>query len=129
MLALDDAGQVWRTAQTTPTDTTWAPFTKLTGFGMASIAAARNANGRLELIGLDAGGGIWRRTQTSASAWGNWSALNQKTLARVTAETNSAGRIHLVAVDNLGNIWQSIQTSANATTYSAWSQMDGQLRP
>jgi len=126
VLAVDDAGQVWRT---TPTDTNWSPFTKLNGFGMASIAAARNADGRLELVGLDAGGGAWRRTQTTIGSWGDWSPLNSKTLARLTAETNANGRIHLVGVDNLGNIWQSTQMSPNASTYSIWSQLDGQLRP
>jgi subtilisin family serine protease len=129
VLGVDDAGQVWRTTQTTPTDNNWSPFAKLSGFGMASVAAARNANGKLELIGLDAGGGVWHRTQTTIGTWGDWSPLNPRTLARLTTETNADGRIHLVGVDNLGNIWQTTQTSANASTYSPWSRLDGQLRP
>jgi len=126
---VDDAGQVWRTTQTSPTDTNWTPLTKLTGFGMAVVAAARNADGRLELVGLDAGGGAWHRTRTTAGTWSDWQALNPKTLARLTADTNADGRIHLIGVDNLGNIWQSTQTSANASTWSSWSQLGGQLRP
>jgi hypothetical protein len=77
---------------------------------MASIAAAHNANGNIELVGLDAGGGAWRRTQNAGGTWGDWSPLNPKTLARVTAETGTDGRIQLVGVDNLGNIWHSVQT-------------------
>jgi hypothetical protein len=129
VLGVDDSGQVWRATQTTATDTNWSVFTKLTGFGVASIAAARNANGNLELVGVDAGGGGWRRTQAANGTWGDWSALNQKTLARLTAEAGTDGRIQLIGVDNLGNVWQSVQTSPNATTYSAWSILDGQLRP
>ena len=129
VLAVDDAGQVWRTAQTTPSDTNWSPLTKLDGFGMSMVAAARNADGRLELIGVDAGGGVWRRTRATAGTWSDWSRLSQRTLARVTAETGASGRIQLVGVDNLGNIWQSTQTAANAGTWSPWTQLDGQLRP
>jgi hypothetical protein len=129
VLAVDDAGAVWRTTQTTPTDTNWSPLTKLNGFGVASIAAARHANGSIELIGVDAGGGAWRRTQAAGGAWGAWSQLQPKTLARVTAEAGNDGRIQIVGVDNLGNVWHSIQTSPNAGTYSPWTLLDGQLRP
>lgn len=129
VLAVDDAGAVWRTTQTTPTDTTWSPFTKLNGFGVASIAAARHANGNIELIGVDAGGGAWRRTQAAGGAWGDWSRLHPKTLARATAETGNDGRIQIVGVDNLGNVWHSVQTFPNADTYSPWVLLDGQLRP
>jgi hypothetical protein len=129
VLAVDDAGQVWRTTQTTPTGTSWSPFTKINGFGMASVAATRNANGNVELVGLDAGGGAWRRSQTVGGTWGDWSPLNPKTLARITAETGTDGRVQLIGVDNLGNVWHSVQPSPNASTYSLWSQLDGQLRP
>jgi hypothetical protein len=129
VLALNDAGEIWRTTQTSATDTNWGPFTKLNGFGMASIAAARNASGKLELVGLDAGGGAWHRTQTTVGTWGGWTALSAKTLAQVTAGTNANGRIQIVGVDNLGKIWQSTQTSANSSAYSTWSQIDGTFRP
>ncbi len=129
VLAVDDAGAVWRTTQTTPTDTNWSSFTKLSGFGVASIAAARHANGSIELIGVDAGGGAWRRTQPANGAWGAWSRLHPKTLARVTAEAGNDGRIQIVGVDNLGNVWHSAQTSPNAGTYTPWTLLDGQLRP
>lgn len=128
LLGVDDAGAVWSTTQTTPTDTNWSAFVKLNGFGVASIAAARHANGNIELIGVDAGGGAWRRTQ-AGGAWGAWSPLNPKTLSRVTAESGSDGRIQLVGVDNLGHVWHSVQTSANASTYTSWTQLDGQVRP
>jgi hypothetical protein len=96
---------------------------------MTTVAVARNANGKLGLVGVDAGGGDWRRTRATAGTYGDWSRLSPRTLARVAAETGANGRIQLVGVDNLGNIWQSAQTSANAGTWSPWSQLDGQLRP
>ena len=96
---------------------------------MTTVAVARNANGKLGLVGVDAGGGAWRRTRATPGTWSDWSRLSPRTLARVAAETGANGRIQLVGVDNLGNIWQSAQTSANAGTWSPWSQLDGQLRP
>jgi len=35
----------------------------------------------------------------------------------------------VVGVDQHGDIWQSTQDAANSTTYSPWTQIDGQLRP
>ena len=98
---------------------------------MATIAAARNGDGTLELVGIDTGGGVWRRRQVTAGAttWSAWTALPSRTLAQIAAETNTDGRIQLVGVDNLGNIWQSRQTAANSNSYIAWTQVDGQLRP
>lgn len=129
ILGVDDAGRVWRTVQTTPTDTNWAGFTQVTGMGVTAVAAARNADGTVELVGVDAGGGAWRRRESSAGSWSAWAHLPAKTLSRVAAEAGPDGRITLVGVDNLGNLWQSQQTGINATTYSSWSTMDGQLRP
>jgi subtilisin family serine protease len=132
VIALDDAGQVWRNAQTSANDNNWSGFIKLAGFGVPTIAASRNSNGTLELIGLDAGGGAWHRNQTSAGAttWTDWTALPAKTLADIAAHTNTDGRVQVVGVDNLGTVWQASQTAANSTTYNAWTALPGQpLRP
>jgi hypothetical protein len=129
VLAIDDAGQVWKTTQLTATDTTWSAFSKLSGFGMASVSASRNANGKLELFGVDAGGGVWRRTQPTVGTWGGWTAMPPKTLSRITSETGPDGRIQVVGVDNLGVVWHSTQTAPSAGTFSAWSALDGTLRP
>jgi len=129
VLAIDDAGQVWRTAQTTPTDTNWSPLAKLSGLGddHGRRRPQRQRQARAGQCRL--GGGAWRRTRATPGTWSDWSRLSPRTLARVAAETGANGRIQLVGVDNLGNIWQSAQTSANAGTWSPWSQLDGQLRP
>jgi hypothetical protein len=90
VLAIDDAGQVWRTAQTTPTDTNWSPLAKLSGPGtwsdwsrlsprtLARVAAETGANGRIQLVGVDNLGNIWQSAQTSANAgtWSPWSQLD-----------------------------------------------------
>jgi hypothetical protein len=97
-----------------------------------TIAASRNSNGTLELVGLDGGGGAWHRNQTSAGAttWTDWTALPAKTLADIAAHTNTDGRVQVVGVDNLGRVWQASQTAANSTTYNAWTALPGQpLRP
>jgi hypothetical protein len=81
VLAIDDAGQVWRTAQTTPTDTNWSPLAKLSGLGMTTgpgIAPRPGANGRSQLVGVDNLGNIWQSAQTSAKAGTRspWSQLD-----------------------------------------------------
>ena len=130
VLGVDDAGAVWRAAQTSATDTNWGQFTKLPGFGVTTISAARNSNGALELVGVDAGGNTWRRSQTAVggTAWGGWTPLPVKTFGQVSARTAN-NRVQVVGVDTLGRIWQSTQNGVNATSYAPWTQIDGALRP
>jgi len=131
VLGVDDAGQVWQNGQTSSTDNNWTGFTKLSGFGMASICVTRNHNGTMELIGVDSGGGVWHRTQSDlhVDTWTGWSPLPTKTMSAAGAGLTPGGRVQVVGVDNLGNLWQSTQTGVDAGTYGPWTRVDGQLRP
>jgi hypothetical protein len=91
---------------------------------------ARNADGRLELIGANDQGKVWHRWQNAAgggTGWSDWSRLDGG-LAQVAARADADGRIELFGVNRYGQIWHRVQTSpSSSTSWSSWSQMDGEL--
>ena len=93
---------------------------------MATISAARNSNGTLEVIGVDTGGNSWHRTQTAvgSTSWTAWAPLSLLTLRDIIAQTDN-GKVHLVGVDNLGQVWQTQQSAVNSSTYSGWTRITG----
>ncbi|GAA2910903.1 hypothetical protein GCM10020221_03450 [Streptomyces thioluteus] len=61
---------------TAPGATTAAPRNSLSSLG-SSIAAARNADGRLELFVVDGGGGVFHRRQINpGGGWSGWEKLD-----------------------------------------------------
>ncbi|MFM9542228.1 tectonin domain-containing protein, partial [Streptomyces turgidiscabies] len=93
-----------------------------------SIAAARNADGRLQVFGSNSAGQIYTRSQTSiGGSWSAWVQLDGG-LTQVAAETNANGRIELFGVNSAGQVWHRSQASPGGS-WSAWIQFDGALRP
>ncbi|EMF01335.1 hypothetical protein J7W19_31150 [Streptomyces mobaraensis NBRC 13819 = DSM 40847] len=112
---------------TTPGSAAAAPRFASDGYG-SSIAAARNADGRLELFGTDSTGGVWHRRQVSPGAgWTGWEKFDGS-LTQVAAQTNADGRVELFGVDRTGGVWHRWQTYAGGG-WTGWDKFDGALRP
>jgi hypothetical protein len=131
---VDPAGRIWHTVQGSANDNNgWGPFLELDSLSMFSIAAARNSDGRLVLVGVDSGGNPqWRAEETAGSdSWVQpWTPLPTKTLAHLTVATNPIdGRIQIDGVDFLGNVWQSEQQQPGSASFVPWTHVDGQVRP
>ncbi|MFD8079877.1 hypothetical protein ACFV3E_45700, partial [Streptomyces sp. NPDC059718] len=96
---------------------------------MSELAVARHNDGHLELIGSNAGGQIFHRSQAISGDYASWSPLPQKILSHIAAETNSDGSVEVVGVDTAGAIWQTRQNTTNPDTFTPWGQITGALRP
>ncbi|HKT04073.1 MAG TPA: M4 family metallopeptidase [Rugosimonospora sp.] len=98
-----------------------------TVFG-SSIAAARNADGRLLLLGTNSLDNIVYRTQTAPDSWdgSGWQVFDGS-LRAVAAETNSDGRVELFGVNSVGAIVHRVQTTPGNWGGSGWQVFDGEL--
>jgi len=96
--------------------------------GVLSIAAARNADGRLELFASTGLGGIWHRYQQAANAstWIGWSDMGHLpgvSLNPVEAAVNSDGRMEIFAVGSDGAVWHRWQSKPSAGPWSGWTSL------
>jgi hypothetical protein len=129
LVAVDGAGRVWDSVQSAANTDTWSPWIALGGPGTIEAALAINQDATVELLAIDDAGHAWRTSRPADGSWGSWSALGTATpLRHLAAEAQADGRVVVIGVDNTGAIWQSVQTAANATTYTSWSTIPGQLR-
>jgi hypothetical protein len=125
-------GDAFHRVQTRPGDWTgssWAGITLPGGSDMlTSIAAARNADGRLQLVATDAPGRVWVATQVTpgGSAISSWGSLDGQ-LTQVAAETNADGRVEILGVNEVGAVFHRSQVTPGGG-WTAWSVLDGQLR-
>ena len=136
------AGPVWHSAQTAPgapTLTDWALFDGAQ-MGLSQLAAATNADGRVELFGVTFDGArLVRRAQTAPGNWAgsSWAVLDNTglddtgldnvldgTFATVTATTRADGHVELFATDEDGRVVHRRQTQPGADTWSEWEQFD-----
>jgi hypothetical protein len=101
-----------------------APSTPTT---WSSVALGPNADGRLELFGVDTTSGVGHRWQTSPSGgvWSDWTMFDGN-LETVAAEANADGRLELFGTNSAGQIYHRSQTSPNGT-WSPWEQVGGIL--
>jgi metallophosphoesterase (TIGR03767 family) len=105
---------------------------------LRAVAAATNADGRVEVFGVDPDGAPWHRWQLTAGADGDpgWSAWTRLpgTLTSITATRTADGRLEVFGSDTLsdpgpdgqpGGIWRAVQTAPGAITLSDWAPFAG----
>jgi subtilisin family serine protease len=128
----DSHGNIWKTAQSSLSTDTWpapAMLTDPNSRAMTAIAAARDSDGRIELMGTD-GAVAWHRAQAApgSAGWQPWTAFGAATVMHIAAAAGGDGRVEVIGVDNQGNVLQSMQSAVGSATYSGWAQIDGILR-
>ncbi len=133
LFGLGRTGDIWH-CWTIATNCAPAGWSLLDG-QLKTIAAARNATGAVAIFGVNAQNQLWRRDSVPGvvNVWLPWEQLdvpaNVGTLRSVAAEANADGRIELVAVNLAGQVWRRSQVGPGTSTYTAWTQLDGLLRP
>ena len=71
--------------------------------------AATNADGRLELFGLDGAGAVVHQWQWTSGAWSAWERLGGPGVYAAAAGVNPDGRMELFGVDRSGTLVHSWQ--------------------
>jgi subtilisin family serine protease len=140
IFAVDYAGAVWHTWQTSPGTVvgpdTYNLWQLLGGQTLDTITVARNSNGLLTLYGVDLTGKIVLRDQVlGVNAWLDWqthvsndaTAAFQGKIRDLATETNPDGTVDIFAVDNTGNLWQTLQQKAGSDTYTPWEHFTDTL--
>ncbi|GAA2039607.1 hypothetical protein GCM10009839_47010 [Catenulispora yoronensis] len=91
------------------------------------IAAARNADGRLELFGTDANGLLFNTAESAVGAATlPWQQLDQQPWRSVAAGAGTSdGKVELFTLDAGGVIWHRVQSSPGGDVYSAAAALDG----
>jgi hypothetical protein len=94
----------------------WAAWSSLGASGdrLRTIAAARNADGRLEAFGTAGNDTIWHNWQISpGGGWAGWTSLGAPgdRLRTIAAATNADGRLEAFGTAGNETIWHSYQVS------------------
>lgn len=132
---LDASGNIYVSRQNNAGSDQWTAWQQLLDLQLTSIALARNADGRLEMIGTLFSGSVIRRTQVAAGSvdaaagWGPWRVLDGELMQSVAAEINSDGRITIVGIGRSGAStglpFVRTQTAVNSTSWWQWTPLPG----
>jgi hypothetical protein len=94
---------------------------------LTALDVARNADGRLEVFGVDEQGHIWHTWQTQPGSWdgGSWSQLysDNESLHTLRVVANADGRLEVFGVDEQAHIWHTWQTQPGSWDGGSWSQL------
>ena len=94
---------------------------------LVMLDVASNADGRLEVFGVNAQGHIWHTWQTAPNnGWaGGWSELysNTDSLTSLKVARNADGRLEVFGVNAQGNIWHTWQTAPNNGWAGGWAEL------
>jgi subtilisin family serine protease len=112
------ANQVFQRQQKAVGSPDFIGWSQLSG-SLQSVAAARQANGLVQLVGVNKEGQAWYSTQTGVGA-ATFSAWTQFTgtgslppFTSIAAEADSSGVVNVFAVDAHGRVWQTQQAAVN----------------
>ena len=118
IFALDSAGALWHTWQTSPGDGWfhWSPLGRPLGGASKGLAVTQNADGRLEVFTLGNDGAVWHIWQVAPnSSWSRWASLAHPPigapLGGPVVGTNADGRLEVFAVVSQDALWHIWQTS------------------
>ena|SRR5436305_1248702 len=94
---------------------------------LVSVRVGANADGRLEVLGVNAQGRIWHTWQKQPNgAWvGSWSELYKDSdqLSMLDVGRNADGRLEVFGVDPQGHIRHTAQTDPNGAWVGSWGEL------
>jgi hypothetical protein len=105
----------------------WEPLYPAPATSITAVQPARNADGRLELFGLDPDGNVWHAWQTAPSnGWnGTWQTLypDPSAYQSLTAARNADGSLQLFGIDANLNLWRTGQTAPSNGWSGSWEPL------
>ena len=108
--------------------TQWASVERIAE-NVVAPAAARNADGRLEVFVRGIDNALWHRSQTAAgsSVWSSWTSLGGILTSDPVVAQNADGRLEVCIRGNDGALWHISQSAPGAATWGVWSSLGGGL--
>jgi len=108
LYALGSDGYVYRREQTSP-GAGWDEWQYMPGTPLTKIALATQASGKLMLLGLDAGGGMWSAPLSPTTGVGSYESIGGWQIQDFDATSEQDGRIHLFAVGGDAYVYEQEQ--------------------
>ena len=112
-----------RTQPPRPGIDSWSDWAPMDGT-LSQVAAGANADGTVELFGVNAQGWVWDRRRDAAGNWGTWNRLDG-TLRRIAVTNDLGGSLNLFATDPYGQVWTRFQQGQNTESWSPWASLGG----
>jgi hypothetical protein len=122
VVVLSTTGALSRIAQLGPNQTfgNWESFSSGNGLGLRSISLAREGNGSLVLMGLDAYGEAMVTRQPHVGQWtAGFTSADGTALQSVQLVTNADGRVDALALGGNGVVYAQPQ-GANNVGWAGW---------
>jgi metallophosphoesterase (TIGR03767 family) len=117
----------WQLAANGGTWSDWEAFATHMSTAPGAFTAARVGQGPLVVVGVNANGQVFGRTQFEApnggnggGRWSGWGQISGK-LASIAAQADALGRIHLFGVTGSGTILHSWEQTAGNGNYTAFT--------
>ena len=88
------------------------------------LDVGRNADGRLEVFGVNSAGNIWHTWQvTPNGGWaGGWGSRTRQRQPQSRVASNADGR-EVFGVNSAGNIWHTWQVTPNGGWANGWAEL------
>ena len=129
LFGCDSEDRIWH-GPFTANSVTWS---QLDG-ALRCACIETNADGRLELFGVNTAGQPFHRWEESpgSDVWSPWAGLDGR-LTSIAVARNLDGRLEVFGCDMfergipdgpVGPLWHSVQTTAGAATLTGWSPLD-----
>ncbi len=98
----------------------------LPGPGLGRLAMATNADGRLEVFGVDRAGALWHlwQLQPGVSGWSSWHPLGNQGITEISVGANADGRLDVFALVG-GGLQHIYQDPKTRTGWSGWLGLGG----
>lgn len=125
---LDDDGRLyhrWRKQS----NGAWSLWCSLDGSLWPGLAVINDANGKMQVFGINRSTGSLEQIQQlsdNSPDWSSWRSLRGNFDGSVTAERNADGRIEVFAVDAVTHRVKHIEQTANGG-WSSWMDLGGSL--
>ena len=131
LLARGTDNQIWQSEQAGPGSSEWSDWYSIgAGYLTAPPAAARNANGGIEVFSIGGDNQVYRSARETASsdAWSGWTSIGAGALeGEPSAVMDLYGRVHVFGLGFDDQPYYNAQVSYASTTWTGRTPLDGRL--
>jgi hypothetical protein len=127
LVARNSGGAVSFKRQASAGSSSWSGWTSLGGVLVEDPVVARNANGRLTVLGIGTDRALYINHQSSSTTWTGWLRVGGSFGSHVAVGVNKDGRLEAFGRGTDNALWRSHQTAVNSSTWAAPVSLGGVL--